>query len=264
MTYPLRQDFSGSVAVVTGATAGIGQAIAESLLQAGAKVIATGRRSDKLQALADAYPAQVLPLTLDITDKAAVEKAFTTLPADFAAVDILVNNAGLALGLEGAPEASLDDWETMVDTNIKGVLYATRTLLPDMIARGRGHVVNLGSIAGNYPYPGGNVYGATKAFIKQLSLNLRADLLGTPVRVTNIEPGIVETEFSKVRFKGDDARADSVYADTTPLYAEDIAQTIFWSLSLPAHVNINRLEIMPVSQASSALNIYRKKNDISS
>lgn len=259
MNYPLRYDFSGVTVIVTGATSGIGFATAQAFLAAGARVITTGRRADKLQELSEAHPGKVLPLTLDITDREAVDKAFAALPAPFDAPELLVNNAGLALGLERADQASLEDWEIMVDTNIKGVLYATRALLPGMVARGRGHIINIGSIAGSYPYPGGNVYGATKAFLKQFSLNLKADLIGTPIRVTNIEPGMVETDFSKVRFKGDSERAESVYADTQPLVAEDIAHTVFWAASLPSHVNINRLEIMPVSQAPAALSVNRKK-----
>lgn len=252
MTYSLA-DFTGKTVLITGATSGIGKACAEAFLAAGANIIATGRREALLKELADAHPDKVTPLVLDITDKAAVEKAFARL-----APDILVNNAGLALGLDRADKVPLEDWETMVDTNIKGVLYATHSLLQGMVARNTGHIINIGSIAGSYFYPGGNVYGGTKAFIKQFSLNLRADLIGTAIRVTNIEPGMVETDFSTVRYKGDTEKAKNVYAGANALTAQDIAQSVFWSASLPAHVNINRIEVMPTSQASAALAVARK------
>jgi 3-hydroxy acid dehydrogenase/malonic semialdehyde reductase len=200
-----------------------------------------------------------LPLQLDVRDRAAVEAAVADLPADFRDVDVLVNNAGLALGLEPAQRAELDEWETMVDTNIKGLLYLTRTLLPGMVARGRGHVVNIGSVAGEWPYPGGNVYGATKAFVRQFSLNLRADLWGTPVRVTDIEPGLSgDTEFSTVRFGGDTGRAASIYEGTQPLSADDVADAVHWVATRPAHVNINTLSLMPVCQAFAGMRIHRQ------
>ncbi|MFO7752379.1 MAG: SDR family NAD(P)-dependent oxidoreductase, partial [Desulfobacteraceae bacterium] len=174
-------------------------------------------------------------------------------------VDVLVNNAGLALGLEPAHRADLSDWEEMVDTNIKGLMYCTRALLPSMAKKGSGHIVNIGSIAGTYPYPGGNAYGASKAFVKQFSRNLRADLAGTGIKVTNIEPGLAETEFSIVRFKGDRDKAAKVYENTEPLVAEDIAQTVFWVVSTPSRVNINSVEIMPVCQAWGPLSVTRKE-----
>ena len=179
-------------------------------------------------------------------------------PAEFSAIDVLVNNAGLSLNLEPAYKVPIEDWETMVDTNIKGLLYCTRLVLPGMVARGRGHVVNIGSVAAMYAYPGGNVYGATKAFVKQFSHNLRADLLGTAVRVTDIEPGLAETEFSVVRFKGDEQRAASIYKGTQPLTAEDIADAVHWVVTRPAHVNIDTISMMPVCQAFSPLAIYRQ------
>ena len=180
------------------------------------------------------------------------------LPAEFAKVSVLVNNAGLALGLEPAHQAVLSDWDRMIDTNIKGLVHMTRAILPGMVERKRGHVINLGSVAANYPYPGGNVYGGTKAFVKQFSLNLRADLLGTPVRVTCVEPGMCAgTEFSNVRFKGDDGKAESVYSGVQALSADDIAETIFWSATLPSHMNINVLEVMPVQQASAPFSVHR-------
>lgn len=244
--------------LITGATSGIGRATAELLAVDGHRLIITGRREALLQELVNTLSVPVHPLAFDISDRAAIQAALAALPPEFQAIDVLVNNAGLALGLEPADQANFADWETMVNTNILGLIAITREVLPGMRERGRGHVVNLSSIAGTYPYPGGNVYGASKAFVTQFSLNLKADLLGTPIRVTNIEPGMVETEFSNVRFKGDDARADSVYAGAQPLTAADIAETIRWSIALPAHVNINRIEVMPVDQAPAALNVARK------
>ena len=186
-----------------------------------------------------------------------MERALGELPEAFASVDVLINSAGLGLGLEPAERASLDDWMRMVRTNIDGLLFCTRALLPGMVERGRGHVVNLGSVAGSYPYPGGNVYGGTKAFVEEFSLNLRADLLGKGVRVTNIEPGRVETEFSEVRFGGDKERARSVYRGMQPLVAEDIADAIHWAATRPPHVNINRIEVMPINQAFSPFAVHR-------
>jgi 3-hydroxy acid dehydrogenase/malonic semialdehyde reductase len=244
--------------LVTGASAGFGAAIARRFAAHGARLILAGRRGERLQALADELAVPCLSLPLDVRERAAVEAAVAALPAEFAAVDLLVNNAGLALGMEPAQRASLDDWEQMVDTNIKGLLYLTRALLPGMVARGRGHIVNLGSIAGEWPYPGGNVYGGTKAFVRQFSLNLRADLLGTPVRVSNVEPGLCGgTEFSNVRFHGDDARAAKVYENTQPLSAEDIADTVHWIATRPAHLNINTISLMPTCQAFGGLAVHR-------
>lgn len=243
---------------VTGASAGFGAAIAMRFAQAGCRVVASARRLDKLQALAAAHPDRVLPLALDVCDRTAVSAAIAGLPAGYAEVDVLINNAGLALGLEPAQRTSLDDWETMVDTNVKGLLYLTHTLLPGMVARNRGHIVNVGSTAGEWPYPGGNVYGSTKAFVRHFSLNLRADLLGTQVRVTNLEPGLCGgTEFSQVRFHGDAGKAANIYAGTEPLNAEDIADTVEWIVSRPPHVNINTLSIMPVCQAFGPLAVHR-------
>lgn len=244
---------------ITGATSGFGAAAAQRFAQAGWQIVATGRRRDRLDALAETLSAQtaVYTVPLDVRDAEAVQAAVAELPEAFAGVDVLLNNAGLALGLEPAQNADLADWEQMVDTNIKGVLYVTRALLPGMVERRGGHVVNIGSIAGSWPYPGGNCYGATKAFVQQFSRNLRADLAGSGVRVTNIEPGLAETEFSVVRFKGDQSKADQVYAGTQPLTADDIAEIVFWTTQLPAHVNINAVEVMPTSQSWSALTITR-------
>jgi 3-hydroxy acid dehydrogenase/malonic semialdehyde reductase len=240
------------IVLVTGATAGFGAAIARRFVREGHKVIAAGRRRERLDALVGELGAdRAHPLQLDVRDRAAVEQAIAGLPAEWAAIDLLVNNAGLALGLEPAQKASLDDWDGMVDTNVKGVLYVTRAVLPGMVERRRGHIVNIGSTAGSWPYPGGNVYGASKAFVRQFSLNLRADLLKTPVRVTDVEPGLVGgTEFSAVR-------AGGVYAGMTPLTADDIAEAVHWVATLPPHVNVNTLELMPVCQSFAGLAIAR-------
>lgn len=251
-------ELGNQVALVTGATSGFGLAIAERLVRAGARVVAAGRRVDRLQALAKRHGEKVLPLVLDVQDRTAIEKAIPSLPPAFAAIDVLVNNAGLALGLEPAQRASVDEWETMIDTNCRGLVTLTRAVLPGMVERNRGHVVNIGSVAGTYPYPGGNVYGATKAFVRQFTLNLRADLLGTAVRATSIEPGMAETEFSLVRFQGDAARASKVYEGVKPLGGEDVAEAVLWAVSLPAHVNVNAIELMPVQQAFSPFALHRK------
>lgn len=243
---------------ITGATAGFGLAAARRFAQDGAKLVLCGRRSDRLQALQTEFGERAHVITLDVRDRASVAQAFAGLPEGFADIDVLVNNAGLALGLEPAQRADLDDWEAMIDTNIKGVTYCTRAVLPGMVDRKRGHIINMGSVAGNYPYAGGNVYGGTKAFLKQFSLNLRAELSGTNIRVTNIEPGMCETEFSVVRFKGDEGKASDVYAGMTPLSADDIAHCIHWVATLPAHVNINSLEVMPVAQAASGFVVHRE------
>lgn len=241
------------IACITGATAGFGEACARHFVQEGWKVIITGRRQERLDALTNELGAEnCLPLCLDVRNRDAVTQTLTSLPEAFAAVDVLVNNAGLALGLDSAQAANLDDWDIMVDTNIKGLTYCTRALLPGMIERKRGHVVNIGSCAGTYPYPGSNVYGATKSFVKQFSLNLRADLHGTGVRVSNIEPGMAKSEFSIVRFKGDAEKADNVYAGMEPLLPQDIAEIVHWVVSCPQHVNINRLEVMPTCQSFNA------------
>ena len=248
--------------LVTGATAGFGEATARRFLAHGHKVIAVGRRVERLDTLKASLPAEqqakLLTLVVDVCDSAKVDTLAATLPAEYVNVTVLVNNAGLALGLEPAYKALLSDWDRMIDTNIKGLVHMSRAFLPGMVERKRGHVINLGSVAANYPYPGGNVYGGTKAFVKQFSLNLRADLIGTPVRVTCIEPGMCAgTEFSNVRFKGDGHQAEKVYTGVKALSADDIAETIYWSATLPDHVNINVLEVMPVQQAFNAFNIHR-------
>lgn len=245
--------------LITGATSGFGRASAELFRQNGWKLILTGRRSDRLSELREKLgPAAVHVAVFDVRDRHQVQAMVQGLPEEFRDVDILLNNAGLALGLGPAHEADLDEWETMVDTNIKGLLYMTRLLLPGMVARGRGHIINIGSIAASWPYPGGNAYGATKAFVQQFSRNLRADLHGTGIRVTNIEPGLAESEFSVVRFGGDKEKAAKVYEGTEPLRPADIAEIIYWTASRPAHVNINCLEVMPVCQSWGNFAVSRK------
>ncbi|TXH06226.1 MAG: SDR family NAD(P)-dependent oxidoreductase [Nevskiaceae bacterium] len=246
------------VVFVTGATAGFGLAIARRFAASGSRVIAAGRRGERLRALKGELGDLVETIELDVRSLAQVERAVAALPSGFAEIDILVNNAGLAVGLEPAQRAVLDDWERMVDTNIKGLMYCTRTVLPGMVTRGRGHVVNIGSTAGEFPYPGGNAYGGTKAFVRQFSNNLRADLLGTPVRVTYIAPGLAGgTEFSQVRFKGDETKAAAVYANTQPLTADDVADSVYWAATRPVHVNINEITLMPVCQAFGPLAVHR-------
>lgn len=246
------------IVLVTGASAGFGAAIARRFAADGARIVAAGRRTERLDALRAELGDSVLPLTLDVRDRKSVESAIAGLPAEFAAIDVLVNNAGLALGLGPAQSAELDDWDTMVDTNVKGLLYCTRAVLPGMVARDRGHIVNIGSTAGEFAYPGGNVYGASKAFVHHFSLNLRADLLGTAVRVTDIQPGLVGgTEFSPVRFKGDMAKSASIYAGAEVLIPEDVADAVHWVATRPARVNINSLQLMPVCQAFAPLAIKR-------
>jgi 3-hydroxy acid dehydrogenase/malonic semialdehyde reductase len=246
------------IVLITGATAGFGAEMARKFIQNGHKVIASGRRKERLDELVAELGDQVLPLVLDVTDKQSITQALASLPSAWQEIDVLINNAGLALGLEPAHQVALEDWETMIDTNVKGLVTMTRFLLPAMVKRGSGTIINLGSIAGAYPYPGGNVYGATKAFVDQFTLNLRADLVGTGVRATNLAPGLCGgTEFSNVRFKGNDDAAAKVYEGTTPLTAKDIAEAAFWVATLPAHVNINYLELMPTCQGFGPLNVKR-------
>jgi 3-hydroxy acid dehydrogenase/malonic semialdehyde reductase len=250
-------DLRQRTVLVTGATAGFGEATAERLAREGVRLVLAGRRADRLEALVARLGVPALALPLDVRDRRAVERAVAALPSEFAAVDVLVNNAGLALGLEPAHQASLDQWEQMIDTNVRGLVVLTRLLLPGMVDRGRGHVVNVGSMAGTYPYPGGNVYGATKAFVHQFSLNLRADLVGSGVRVTSVEPGMAETEFSRVRF-GNAERAARVYEGVAPLRASDVADAIAWAVTRPPHVNVNLIELMPEQQAPGPLAVKRR------
>ncbi|MFS2007497.1 SDR family NAD(P)-dependent oxidoreductase [Duganella sp. CT11-25] len=246
------------IVFITGASAGFGAAMARTFVQGGHKVLISGRREDRLQALAAELGAAARPIVLDVTDKASIKSALDSLPAEWRQIDVLINNAGLALGVTPAHESSLEDWDTMIATNVSGLVAMTRAILPDMVKRGSGTVINLGSVAGATPYPGGNVYGATKAFVEQFTLNLRADLVGTGVRATNLAPGLCGgTEFSNVRLKGNDTAAAKVYEGTVPLTAEDIANTAYWVATLPPHININRIEMMPTCQGYGPLAIKR-------
>jgi 3-hydroxy acid dehydrogenase/malonic semialdehyde reductase len=245
--------------LITGATAGFGAAFARRFIADGHRVIATGRRVERLEALGAELGENLLTAKLDVTDAAAVAGFLDTIPESWRAVDVLVNNAGLALGMGPAWEAKLEDWDTMVATNVTGLIHVTRAILPGMVERNDGIILNLSSVAGVYPYPGGHVYGGSKAFVEQFSLNLRADLVGRNIRVTSIEPGMVMgSEFSKIRFGGDESKAGAVYAGTQSLTPEDIAETASWLVSLPAHMNINRIEMMPTCQANAAFAVKRK------
>jgi 3-hydroxy acid dehydrogenase/malonic semialdehyde reductase len=252
------QTLHGWTALVTGASSGIGQACAFALSQAGARLVLVGRRGDKLSEVAAKLAGPSHPLVLDVRSRKDVEASLAALPSEFAEVDLLVNNAGLALGMDSAQQARLDDWDAMIDTNVKGLVYVTHALLPGMVKRNRGHIVNLGSVAASYPYPGGNIYGATKAFVHQFTENLKADLVGTRVRVTDIQPGMVETDFSIVRFRGDAERARKVYEGMEALTPEDIADIVMWCTTRPAHVNINVVEVMPADQGFGPFNVKRR------
>jgi serine 3-dehydrogenase len=242
---------------ITGATAGIGAASARLFARQGWQVVATGRRRERLDALRDELgPDAVHAVELDLRDEAAIEAAVRTLPDRYAGIDLLLNNAGLALGTAPAQEADLDDWRQVIETNLLGLLSVTRRLLPTLIER-KGAILNLSSVAASYPYKGGNVYGASKAFVRQFSLNLRSDLHGTGVRVTSIEPGMVETEFTTVRTRGDQAASDALYRGMSPMTAEDIAETLYWIATRPPHLNINALELMPTSQSFAGFQVAR-------
>jgi serine 3-dehydrogenase len=244
-------------ALITGATSGIGEAAARAFVAAGWRVIATGRRAERLDALAASLGAERLyPLAFDVCDEAARDAALAALPHGFRDIDLLINNAGLALGRNPAQEADLAQWKTMIDTNVTALASLTHKLLPGLIARG-GAIINVSSVAATYPYAGGNVYGATKAFVKQFSLGLRSDLHGTGVRVTSIEPGMAETEFMLVRTGGDKAASDALYRGVKPMTGDDIAATMLWVAELPAHLNINRLELTPVSQSFAGFQVAR-------
>jgi 3-hydroxy acid dehydrogenase/malonic semialdehyde reductase len=246
------------IVFVTGASAGFGAEMARTFVRNGHQVVLAARRKDRLEALAAELGDSALPIEMDVTSKESIEEALSMLPQSWRQIDVLINNAGLALNTLPAHQVPLEDWETMIDTNCKGLVTMTRAVLPAMVERGSGLVINLGSVAGHYPYPGGNVYGATKAFVEQFTLNLRADLVGTGVRATNLAPGLCGgTEFSNVRFKGDDDKAAKVYEGTMPLTPKDIADTAYWVATLPPHVNINTIEMMPTCQGFGPLTIKR-------
>lgn len=244
--------------LITGASAGFGAAMCRTFVAAGYHVIGAARRLDKLQVLQAELGAQFYPLEMDVSKTESIRNALDSLPENFSEIDCLINNAGLALGLDSADQADFSDWETMIQTNVIGLTFLTRQVLPQMVERKRGYIINLGSVAGTYPYPGGNVYGATKAFVRQFSLNLRADLVGTNIRVTNIEPGLCgDTEFSNVRFKGDDDRAADLYKNVEFIRPQDIADTALWLYQRPAHMNVNAIEIMPVAQTFNPLKVTK-------
>ena len=244
---------------ITGASSGFGEATARKFSSEGHRLILLARRREKLIDLTHQLGGEnkCHLISADVRDKEEVENALLGLPEEFRSIDVLVNNAGLALGLGPAEDASLKDWEIMVDTNIKGVIYLTKAVLPGMIRRGHGQIINIGSVAGSWPYPGGNVYGSTKAFVQQFSRNLRSDLSGKNIRVSLVEPGMSETEFSLIRFEGDQEKAKAVYHSMSPLSADDIAETVFWICSMPAHVNVNQVELMPIAQAWAPFSVYR-------
>ena len=252
------ENLRSKLALITGATSGIGEALSHQFSKNGIRLILVGRRIKNLQKLARVLDVDTHILNIDISNRETVVEALSNLPESFSNVDILVNNAGLALGLASSAEADLGDWEQMIDTNIKGLLYCSRTVLPKMIERNRGHIINIGSVAASYPYPGGNVYGGTKAFVRQCSLNMRADLLGTNIRVSCIEPGMTETEFLSVRFKGDTQKANSFLEGANPMTAAEVAEVIYFVATAPSRLNINLLELMPVSQAFGPLAIHRE------
>lgn len=243
--------------LITGASSGFGKATAELLSASGYKLILVARRLDRLEELQTRLNSPIHIAKLDVTNKVEVQQFFQNLPENFKNIDILINNAGGAIGLDLAYESEIEDWETMIDTNNKGLVYCTREVLKIMTPRNTGHIINIGSIAGTTAYPRGNVYGATKAFVRQFSRNLRADLIGSDIRVSNIEPGMAETEFSIVRFKGDKEKADAVYKDTRALKSEDIANTIEWIIEQPIRVNIDNVEIMPIDQTFGVLAVNR-------
>ncbi len=247
----------GKIVFITGASSGIGQACARAFAAQGARLILAARRIERLEALAAELGADTHLLQLDVRDRSAVESAIAALPPEWQAIEVLLNNAGLSRGLDKLHKADIQDWEEMIDTNVKGLLYVSRAVIPGMVQRGAGHIMNIGSIAGREAYPGGHVYCGTKAAVRLISQGLKMDLLGTPLRVTNIEPGMVETEFSVVRFHGDQSRANKVYDGLTPLTGDDIAEVIVFCATRPPHVNISDLLIMPTAQASAILN-YRQ------
>jgi len=249
--------YKPSIVMITGATGDFGRAFAKRFAALGCKLVLHGRDAKKVEAMVKEYGAQAYGAVFDMCDGAAIDRGIESIPEDFKDIDLLINNAGGALGLEKLHETPVEDLENVIDVNVMSLVRVTRRVLPRMVANKRGHVINIGSIAANWPYPGGHVYCGVKAFVRQFSLAVRADLQGTGVRVTDLEPGMVETQFSLARFKGDAARAAKVYAGTTPLTPEDIAEAAVWVSTLPDHVNINTMEIMPTKQSFSAPAVER-------
>jgi 3-hydroxy acid dehydrogenase / malonic semialdehyde reductase len=251
------QSIHDRIVLITGASSGIGEACAHAFAEAGAKLILTARRSQRLATLKtqleQQYGTKIVLLNFDVRDRTSVAAALASLPTEWQAIDILINNAGLSRGLDKLQEGDIQDWEDMIDTNVKGLLYMTRAIVPGMVERGQGHVINIGSLAGHETYPKGNVYCATKAAVRVISEGLKQDLLGTPVRVSSVDPGLVETEFSQVRFHGDEARAKTVYADTVPLTAQDVAEVVLFCANRPAYVNISEVFMMPTAQSGATL-----------
>jgi NADP-dependent 3-hydroxy acid dehydrogenase YdfG len=252
---------NNQIVLITGASSGIGAACARVFAPAGARLILAARRAERLQKLAEElskeFSCDIHLLQLNVCDRSAVEAAISNLPPQWSDIDILINNAGLSRGLDKLHEGDFQDWEEMIDTNIKGLLYLTRYVVPGMVSRGRGHVVNIGSIAGRQTYPNGNVYCGTKAAVRAISEGLKQDLLGTPIRVSCIDPGLVETEFSEVRFHGDTQRASQVYQGLTPLTGADVADVVFFCVTRPSHVNISEVLLVPTDQASTTL-VHRR------
>ena len=248
---------------ITAASSGIGRSAAVAFAKLGANILICARRGEKLQTLAKelnaSYGVKVHTFTLDVRDQKSVEKTLNGLPAGWKSISVLVNNAGLSRGLDNFQDAKIEDWDEMIDTNVKGLLYITRAVLPGMIERNEGHVINIGSVAGHWTYPKGNVYAATKFAVNALSQGLKMDLLGTPIRVTSIDPGLVETEFSVVRFRGDSDRAKKVYEGLSPLTPDDIADSIVWAATRPAHVNVNNIVLMTTDQSAPTM-VHRKSN----
>lgn len=249
--------YTPKTVLITGATGDFGKAFADRFAGLGCSLILHGRSAEKLSAISGNYTVPVHTVLFDVSDRREMERQISAIPSEFKNIDLLINNAGGALGLEKAQDSDLDDWEDMIQMNILSLVRMTSLVLKGMTDRRKGHIINIGSTAGNYPYPGGHVYCASKAFVKQFSLSIRSDLQGTNVRVTNIEPGMVQTQFSLTRFKGDAAKADAVYANTNPLKAEDVAEAVAWAATLPPHVNINRIEMMPTTQSPGALQVER-------
>ena len=253
--------YTPQTVLITGATGDFGKAFVNAFKEMDCHFILWGRSEEKLETAFGSDQQKIHLVTCDLLDENAIEKAWMNIPENFRNIDVVINNAGGAFGFESAEATSWKDWSQMIDINIKSLAKITHLALPKMVDKGQGHIINIGSTAGNYPYPGGHVYCAVKAFVKQFSLALRADLFNKKVRVTNIEPGMTETQFSLVRYKGNEDQAESVYADTSPMQAEDVAEAVYWAATMPSHVNINRIEMMPTSQGPGPLQVHRFSED---